>query len=705
MANEQHIFVGVAAPVSAPADHGHHYVDTVAKVMYFSVGTSSVADWVTYGGVPTGTANTVAGYDSSGDLYTLPGWGINSTSGGLNLVLVQEPNNGGGGSSINTETYNVEPLQNSPNESYVARSITVNLDNNNSGFNLGFSGTGFRMFTLDASHQGSGNVGDISFFTFNYNLGNGTDPISINGISYIYGFGSINANTTITGQIQGYGFQPSAHASSVINTSVTAFYDFSTIASTGGVNSYTSFSAGPVIANIKNNGNYTGLNLNPTITSFTGNASVNFISLAGTFGDMSLTNAGANLLNVSSTFGDMNYFGGINLVPNIAELNSFNGLYINPNVTLLNQSAYGVYVNVSNITGYAGTQSTLTIQDLTYTFNAAGDNNVYTIEYTGGGTAGSEVVSLAGTDITIQIESGVSTATQIKAAVDGTMGINTAITVTISGVGSNTQVTDGPDNFVSGTNPGTIKAAEFVGDVNIQGDLSFTGALSIGQINAYATLPLSDGGGTPSSVHSLITAPTAAANATIANADMLGVNTAALINIGANATITTAFLGVAALGLPAVVTLGAGATVDRVSGAAFAISLDGAAGGGTINEVALCRALGLPNGITTVNRLYGYEVSLPFGAVGTDQWGLWVSADIENYMAGSLLIGGTAVSDDSVTNSSVGFEIKSTTKALLNARMTTTERNALTGVNGMQIYNTTTDKLQVYAAGSWVDLH
>ena len=41
----------------------------------------------------------------------------------------------------------------------------------------------------------------------------------------------------------------------------------------------------------------------------------------------------------------------------------------------------------------------------------------------------------------------------------------------------------------------------------------------------------------------------------------------------------------------------------------------------------------------------------------------------------------------------------------MNARMTTTERNALTAVNGMQIYNSTTDKLQVYAAGSWVDLH
>ena len=36
---------------------------------------------------------------------------------------------------------------------------------------------------------------------------------------------------------------------------------------------------------------------------------------------------------------------------------------------------------------------------------------------------------------------------------------------------------------------------------------------------------------------------------------------------------------------------------------------------------------------------------------------------------------------------------------------TTTEQNALTGVSGMVIFNTTTNKLRVYASGAWVDLH
>ena len=51
------------------------------------------------------------------------------------------------------------------------------------------------------------------------------------------------------------------------------------------------------------------------------------------------------------------------------------------------------------------------------------------------------------------------------------------------------------------------------------------------------------------------------------------------------------------------------------------------------------------------------------------------------------------------------LEISSTTGAVLFPRMTTAQRDALTAVNGMVIYNSTLDKLQVRAGGSWVSLH
>jgi hypothetical protein len=57
-------------------------------------------------------------------------------------------------------------------------------------------------------------------------------------------------------------------------------------------------------------------------------------------------------------------------------------------------------------------------------------------------------------------------------------------------------------------------------------------------------------------------------------------------------------------------------------------------------------------------------------------------------------------------NASAKLEISSTTQGVLFPRMTTTERNAIsTPADGLVIYNTTDNKLQVRAAGAWVDLH
>ena len=86
-----------------------------------------------------------------------------------------------------------------------------------------------------------------------------------------------------------------------------------------------------------------------------------------------------------------------------------------------------------------------------------------------------------------------------------------------------------------------------------------------------------------------------------------------------------------------------GSTIDRVYGALFALSLDAGAGGGTVDEVGLCKSLAIPNGVTTVNKLYGYLFDLPFGDPGTTTWGFYDRPGKNNYFAGNLLIGGTAV--------------------------------------------------------------
>ena len=60
----------------------------------------------------------------------------------------------------------------------------------------------------------------------------------------------------------------------------------------------------------------------------------------------------------------------------------------------------------------------------------------------------------------------------------------------------------------------------------------------------------------------------------------------------------------------------------------------------------------------------------------------------------------------STPNASAILDVSSTTGGVLFPRLTTTQRDAIgSPANGLVLYNITTDKLQVRAAGAWVDLH
>lgn len=619
----------------------------------------------------SGSDNRLIWKDNTSVVQSLESYSISTTTGGLTQSVINNPNGGSGLISVHETSTNINPIANSPNRTWSVLNNQVSIDTDSDGFTFGTSGDAAKVVSNNISHQGTSNIGQISFTSNNFNLGNGTDPIDVKGFCHSYGFGTVNANVNISGAMQGYTYQPNINAAATISTSTytSAFVDNANIACASPP--YTSFNASPTIASIMNNSNYIAFTNNANITTFTGNS--------GYIGFNSSPNLG--------TFNSSGYFKGVSIAPTITSA----------------RYAAGIDVTMDNVTAYAGVLASVVIQDLTLTFIQPGSyNNSYTIEYTPGGTAGSEVVSITGFAIEVQIDSGVSTATQIKTALEANMGFSSNVTVAVSGVGSNTQVTAGPLSFAGGVDAGRVLAAYFDGPVEITGALTFGGALSVGQLNAFHTQALVDTGGTPQSLHGLITQPTVAANATLTSADMIGVNTAALITIGDNATVGTSFIGCAALGLPAVITMGSGSTLDRCYGAIYALSLDAGAGGGTINEVGLCKAVAIPNGVTTVNRLYGYQMDLPFGDPGTTSWGFYETPGVNNYFAGNLLIGGTAGSDDTVTNSSVALEVKSTTKAFVLPRMTTTQRNALTAIAGMMIFNTTTSLMEYYDGSVWI---
>lgn len=106
---------------------------------------------------------------------------------------------------------------------------------------------------------------------------------------------------------------------------------------------------------------------------------------------------------------------------------------------------------IGNITqsGSAGAFSTLVTQGITLTavtMGSAGDD--ISIAFTGGGTAGAEVVSVSGNAISVQIESGVSTVTQVRTAINAS-GAAAAL-VSASGTSASTVATAAAANLASG---------------------------------------------------------------------------------------------------------------------------------------------------------------------------------------------------------------------------------------------------------------
>lgn len=98
--------------------------------------------------------------------------------------------------------------------------------------------------------------------------------------------------------------------------------------------------------------------------------------------------------------------------------------------------------NVSNKTFDTGSFAALIVQDLTYTAKVPGvAGNSITIEYTDGATAGAEVVAVVGNAISVQIQTTVSTADQVKAAVDASAPAMVLVGVAVTGTGATAQVT------------------------------------------------------------------------------------------------------------------------------------------------------------------------------------------------------------------------------------------------------------------------
>ena len=117
----------------------------------------------------------------------------------------------------------------------------------------------------------------------------------------------------------------------------------------------------------------------------------------------------------------------------------------------------------------------------------------------------------------------------------------------------------------------------------------------------------------------------------------------------------------------------------------------------------------------TISNLYGIEVDAPTNTGGgtvINAYGIYLGnvniGSTLNYAvytnAGIVYFGDQVGIGATTPATSAKLELSSTTGALLLTRMTTVQRDALTAVNGMVLYNTNNNRLEAYENGAWVDL-
>lgn len=264
-----------------------------------------------------GAANRFAGFDSGGELEAIPGFSIDTISGGLNEQLTYQPNNLGGGNTANILAMNFDPLQNSPDDDWNIQQIQANFDVNSSGFTQGTNGEAATLLNLFATHHGTGNVGGLSHVKSFYDLGNGTDPITVKGIGYMFAFGDINSGVTIDGGIQGFDFQPHLHPGAICGASFNSYAFNDGLNSEIALDGHNSFQASPQFLAVTNGHNYNSISLFPTITTLTGNASYYGAVVGGTITTMGASSVVQGLQftpTITTSHGNVN---GISITPTI----------------------------------------------------------------------------------------------------------------------------------------------------------------------------------------------------------------------------------------------------------------------------------------------------------------------------------------------------------------------------------------------------
>jgi hypothetical protein len=194
---------------------------------------------------------------------------------------------------------------------------------------------------------------------------------------------------------------------------------------------------------------------------------------------------------------------------------------------------------------------------------------------------------------------------------------------------------------------------------------------------------------------------TVAAGSPITGTDMILNNFAGFMQFDANYSGSVIGIGATSVGFVSQIAGSGSAVVSNVSMCTAGLSIDASSTGGTINDIHLLRAIALNAGGTlTINTIYGLQVEDGLSAISTTAFGVSVDDQgCENYFPRMVISGATKAT----TNDEVALEINAP-KSIRIGRVTTAQRNAMTHLSGLLVFDTDLGKLFFNNGSGWTQI-
>lgn len=627
-----------------------------------------------------GTALTFTGYDAASVPGTIPGWKIDPLGGGASVDLTYIPVAATGNHDLHRYETEINPTTDTNDDNVVNFDVIAHIDHTGSGHDLG----DFRNFQTYVTLEGTGTYGTI------YGRIN-----SLVGVNAAGTTGSIFADYTALTVDAGY----------TVTNELTGYLLTGTIDAAAIVNNYWGYRAYPAL---EATFNYVAMNeMNPAVDGATINAYRGYItsprigtSVAASVNDLQGFTS-APTIGAFATIS--NYIGMLEaaqFASPAAFTNSYAGFVAQAQFdgVALTNGIVSFQSNLNLGASAAFSASYLNIISLNEQMQA---NATITGDYTGinmGPTfhAGSSVNNVFGINMHMQLDGTIQSFFGIGVSTGGASALNTFVGVQVNN--QTAVVQDFKGIQVSSATAAVSNSATGI-DVNMSAITMASGRpsglnINEGTINAGITLV------TVSNIptvldfgHQIGGEFHVVSGSAITNTEVI-LNSFSGTLFAEDSYTSGAFgLGYCNVGFIGQMAVVSGKTVDKATLCVGGASVPAASTGGTITDLAVFRTLGVfsAGGTLSVTNQYGYKVDTGFASLATNAWGVYVGdTGIENYFGKCISIGTTKV-----TNTDVAFEIGSL-KALRLGVLTTTQRNALTALAGMMVYDSVFGSIDFY---------